>query len=480
MKKIISLVALSMIFASCEKEDDQEGSIKIDRTEIKDFIWKGMNKYYLWQEEVPNLADNRFAPNVEQTTLANEEYSEFLAIRTAKNLFNELLEHGRDYYSSITTDYTRWESSFEGKVYSSGMEYIIFQHINREYYGIVTYVLPGSSAEREGVRRGHIFSKVDGERLTRTNQSKLLFNSNTSMTIDLNKLEVRAGVEVVTLERDNVVLTKTELTENPIFAKKIHDYGTQKVGYLMYNSFNSKFDTQLNDAFAEFKAAGVNEFVLDLRYNTGGEVQTAITLASMLTGQFTGQLFSKEIWNKKIEPEVIRTKGIINNFRDIFKTEDGTTHSINSLELETLYVLTSTSTASASELLINSLKPYINVVQIGETTRGKNQAAIEVYDEDANGVRNPRHKWAMLPMAVKHENNFGESDFHEGLYPDTPYSEDYGNLGVLGEASEPMLNLAILQIRGLSPELQETKPNKIISISSEHNIAKNGMRQSFK
>lgn len=480
MKKILFSMALAIGFISCEKEHEEELP-KIDRTHIKDFIWKGLNKYYLWQEEVPNLADNRFAPSVAQTTLDNPEYAEFLAIRTAKTLFNELLEHGKDYYSSITTDYTRWESSFQGKVYSSGMVFVTFQHTNRELYGIVTYVLPGSSAETAGVKRGLIFSKVDGVRLTSSNVSSLLYNDKTSMTIDLNEFVENEGVMNIELIRDNVVMSKSEITENPILIKKVLNVGTKKVAYLMYNSFVSNFDPQLNQAFAEFKSEGVNELVLDLRYNTGGSVPSAIRLSSMITGQFVGQLFSKEIWNKKIEPEVIRTKGIENLFLDKFTDNNGIEHTINKLELTRLFVLTSSVTASASELLINSLKPYIDVVQIGEKTLGKNQAAIEVYDEDANGVRNPTHKWAMLPMAVKHENKDGESDFHEGLLPNETYSETYTDMGVLGERNEPMLAKAIQKIQASGKRLSNKKsvkfPLKAIHYSQSNRILHNKMYQ---
>ncbi|MGK4567438.1 S41 family peptidase [Flavobacterium sp. 3HN19-14] len=97
----------------------------------------------------------------------------------------------------------------------------------------------------------------------------------------------------------SVNLTKTELTENPVFIKKVIPVGTHKVAYLMYNGFTANFDSQLNAAFGEFTAAGATDLVLDLRYNGGGSVKTATRLASMITGQFTGQLFAKEQWNAK-------------------------------------------------------------------------------------------------------------------------------------------------------------------------------------
>ena len=174
----------------------------------------------------------------------------------------------------------------------------------------------------------------------------------------------------------------------------------------MYNSFTSSYDSQLNAAFAQLKGEGATELVLDLRYNSGGSVQTAVYLASMITGQFNGQLFAKEKWNDEVQVwfDANHPDWISNNFVNKITKEGNIEESINSLNLPKLYVITSSSSASASELIINGLKPYINVITIGTKTSGKYTGSITLYDSDTFGRTganlNPRHKWAIQPIVL--------------------------------------------------------------------------------
>ena len=114
----------------------------------------------------------------------------------------------------------------------------------------------------------------------------------------------------------------------------------------MYNGFYADYDSKLNEAFGTLKSQGVTDLVLDLRYNSGGSVQTATRLASMITGQFTGKVFAKQQWNAKINAyfEAENPAALFNYFTD--KMENA---SINSLKLSKVYILTSKSSASASK-----------------------------------------------------------------------------------------------------------------------------------
>ena len=104
-------------------------------------------------------------------------------------------------------------------------------------------------------------------------------------------------------------------------------------------------------------------------------------------------------------------------------------------------MLTTRNSASASELMINSLKPYIAVIQIGTATGGKYQASITIYDSP-NFRRenvNPNHTYALQPLVFKSANKDGVSDYDNGLEPSVTLSEDIGNLGILGDVNEPLL-----------------------------------------
>ena len=128
----------------------------------------------------------------------------------------------------------------------------------------------------------------------------------------------------------------------------------------MYNSFTSNYNHDLNDAFQYFKNEAVTDLILDLRYNGGGSVQTASYLASMITGQFEGEILTQEKWNSKWQSwlQENHPDWLTNHFTNTMS--DNTT--INNLNLSRVVILTTNSSASASELVINALNPYIDVV----------------------------------------------------------------------------------------------------------------------
>ncbi len=122
---------------------------------------------------------------------------------------------------------------------------------------------------------------------------------------------------------------------------------------------------------------------------------------------------------------------------------------LNSLNLTRLYVITTSESASASELLINGLAPHIEVIQIGELTVGKNVGSITVYDYVDNlGTKNPDHKYAMQPITFKIANSEGFADYANGLTPNVELDESLRNLGTLGEITEPLLQATVNQITG--------------------------------
>jgi C-terminal processing protease CtpA/Prc len=136
---------------------------------------------------------------------------------------------------------------------------------------------------------------------------------------------------------------------------------------------------------------------------------------------------------------------------------------INSLNLSKVYVLTTNRrTASASELVINSLKPYIDVVVLGENTVGKTQASITIYDSSNLAFENvnPNHTYAMQPLVANSVNKNDQLVPSNGLTPDIQLTEIPFELGILGDVSEPLLAAAIGNITGLgrSSFFQITEP----------------------
>ena len=228
----------------------------------------------------------------------------------------------------------------------------------------------------------------------------------------------------------------------------------------MYNGFFASYETELNNAFGYFQSEGITHLVLDLRYNSGGSVNTATRLASMITGQFNNQIFAKQQWNYKIENLINNPEQLINRFTNSLSNGNN----INHLNLNKVYVLTTKRTASASELVINGLAPYIDVIQIGDVTAGKNVGSITLYDSPTFRKENvnPSHKYAMQPIVLKIANSNNFSAYTNGLTPSVNQLEDLGNLGVLGEITDPLLN-ATLNYININGRFSQRNPEKIFT-----------------
>lgn len=435
MKKSFSfllLLTLLLVSLSCTK-DDLEVPAEL---EIHNFVWKGMNQYYLWQADVPNLADNRFA--------SQSDLNDFLrGYNDPTVLFNSLrVSNTIDRFSVIFSDYTVLEGILSGNTLNNGVDYGLRYKTGSttDIFGWVRYILPNSDASGKNIQRGDIFYAVNGTPLTASNYQSLLSGT----TYTLNLADYDNGN--ITPNGQSVTLTKTQLAENPVYATNVFTQGTKKIGYLMYNGFYSQYENELNSAFNQLKSQNITHLVLDLRYNSGGSIATATRLASLITGQFTGQVFAKQQWNAKLDAYWQQNNP--SSLFNYFTTTTGSGTQLNSLNLTKVYIITSRSTASASELVINGLKPYIDVIQIGDTTTGKNVGSVTLYDSPNFGKSgaNPNHKYAMQPLVLKTINAAGFGDYQSGLPATIPQLEDYSNMGVIGDANEPLLATAINEI----------------------------------
>lgn len=447
-KLFLFLFATSVIFPSCFKDlDDEQQFASVE--EIQNFIYRGLNFFYLYKADTPELADDAFT--------SEDEKNNFITSYDSPEALFDYLKSSQDRFSILVDDYIELENALNGITLNNGMEFGLVRYPDGSgnVFGYVRYILPNSSAESTLLERGSIFSTVDGQQLTENNFSDLLAPD--TYTIGLATYD---GT-IVTPTSDIVSLTKTQSSENPIYIARTLNINGTKIGYLMYNAFTAEFDSQLNAVFAQFQADGITDLVLDLRYNGGGSVRTATYIAGMITGQNTGQLFYSEQWNADRQAEYTENGLFVDSFNDGGEA-------INSLNLSRVYIIATGRTASASELVINGLDPYITVNQVGGITTGKFQASFLLYDAPAPGFSrsqaNLGHTYAMLPLVFKTANANGVTDFVDGLAPDFPLDEDYSNLGVLGEPSEPLLALALNDILP-SPTPLKTSFNSLEEIS---------------
>ena len=429
--KYAVVFSISIIsFLGCTKDDDLYVPNEL---KINDFVWKGMNQYYLWQNDVSNLRDDRFG--------SQADLNSFLATYTnPATLFQNLrVATILDKYSVIYSDYSVLEGILSGTTKNNGVDYGLKFNSGSttDLFGFVQYVLPNSDAAAKNVRRGQLFYAINGTSLTLSNYRALLAND----TYTMNFADFDNGA--ITPNGQSVSLTKAVLSENPVFLNTVINQGSKRIGYLVYNGFFAGYENELNAAFGQLKSQNITHLILDLRYNSGGSISTSARLSSMITGQFSGQLFAKQQWNGKMQNYWLQTNpGQLNtNFTNTLGNGSG----INNLNLTKVYVLTSRGTASASELVINGLKPYIQVVQIGDVTIGKNVGSVTLYDSPnfSSAGRSAAHKFAMQPIVLKTINAAGFGEYQSGLQPNILQLEDLGNAGVLGNVNEPLLKTAL-------------------------------------
>lgn len=433
------IVAFTM--TSCF-EDMDDNFVPATTLEINDFVWKGMNIYYLYKSEIPSLADDEFATNLEYTNYLND-------FESPEELFESLkyIPDTVDRFSRIYNNYYNLQSQLSGTTLNNGIEFNWYRvpGTTDQVFGAITLVLNNSVADNLGLQRGQIFRAVNGELLTDDSIDDLsdpIYQDSYTLNFadynDNNTTEI--ADDTIDLNGQSADLIKVVYTENPVHISQVLNVNNENIGYLMYNGFNRDFNSELNDAFGLFQSAGVSELVIDLRYNGGGSVQTAAYLGSMVTGQFTGEIYSKLFYNDNLSN---------NNENFLFTNTIEGVGAINSLNLSKVYVLTTNiRTASASELIINSLKPYIDVVVIGENTVGKTQASRTIYDSPDFTFQNvnPSHNYAMQPLIANSTNVNDQLVPSNGIEPDIAISESPLTFGTLGDVNEPLLAAALANI----------------------------------
>jgi len=465
MKKTYILFFISIILFSCFEDSDDN---IVFASNINDFVWKGMNASYLYKQNIEDLANNRFS--------SSEEYTDFLNLfENPENLFESLiyLRESIDKFSFIVDDYIALQQYFSGISNSNGMEYGLRYAPGSSYdvYGYVRYVHPNTNAEENNIQRGDVFNSINSAPLTIDNYSDLLSSDNYTVNfanyLDQNTSET--SDDQIISNDINIGLTKISYEKNPIYISSILEAQNQNVGYLMFNRFIGDYNDELISVFSNFKSNNISDLILDLRYNPGGSVYTSILLSSLITGQFFGEIISTEQWNDEIQayylnndPEFLINRFIENN---------------SSLNLNRVFIITTQSSASASELVINCLDPYIDVIHIGTNTYGKYQASVTLYDSENFTLEgaNPNHAYALQPLVLKTLNSEGNTDYFNGLNPDIILEENITNLGVLGDENEPLLALALQQITLDRKVIDLINPIKLIDDSNKFELLQKEM-----
>lgn len=353
------------------------------------FVRNVMTDLYLWSESVPD---------VDPTTFSSPE-AYLAAVR-----YQPLDSHYSYIESRAASEAFYSDSQFIGFGFSSSLEATAIR---------VSQVFPGSPAEDAGLLRGDRIVAVDGRGIAEFIAAGLIggvFGPSTEgVARDISF--TRDGV------RQSARLVKRAVTIPTVSHTRVFQVGSRTVGYLFFRNFVQPSFAALDEAFTSLQAQGANELILDLRYNGGGMVTVAQHLAGLIGGaRTTGQLLGTYAHNP----------------RNAFRDEDIRIGAhANALGLDRLIVIATGSSASASELIVNGLRPFIPVEIIGDRTYGKpvGQYAIPFCDK------------MLAPVSFSIRNARGEGDYYQGLAPTCTAADDLDHQ--LGDARESSLAEAI-------------------------------------
>jgi C-terminal processing protease CtpA/Prc len=438
---------LSLLYG-CKEQDPVDPEPE-NRPENQ-WIEQTMRRYYLWQEDIPDK------DRLDATAQADEFFLSMLSPNDGKT------SNGDHYYYSTIEKKNSQTKAFQGDGYSFGFEFQYYFISGLEKYALlVLYVLPGSPADNEGVKRGDWIMEIDN-RSVPGDASSLMQTLDTTSPVTLEFGLTRDPRNALT--RKNITATTVE--DNPVFLSKIIEYKNRRIAYLIYNHFTSGptdkaddelYNNSLRETFRQLKDGNPTDFILDLRYNGGGLVLSAQLLATMLVpAEYLGDIFCNIAYNGNAAGYSNRTMRLDKNYM-----EQGTP-GVN-LNMKHLYVITSKRTASASEAVINGLKPYMDAIRlIGEKTEGKNVGSVTFSDE--------RYEWEMHPIVSRLSNKDGFADYQDGFQPDFPCDESrIDTYYELGDEREYMLQITLKYITGEIQPGSVTRNNDALSLIPLYN-----------
>lgn len=428
MKKLITVVYILMILLVSYSCKDTEPEPEPTENEIIiDWIWNVMTDVYLWADEV------------DQTLFPTNE--------TDPEAFFYSILNENDRFSWIVDDYEELINSFNNISLSTGISpYFVRLNDTDEVIIIVQYVSKGSPADLAGIQRGEIITDINGTTVTVDNYIDLFYAEN----VILEFADYTDGNIVV--NGKEVSLTALVIEENPIVHDEIINFEGEEIGYIVYTDFSSgeddKWIDSIDNIFTDFKSQGISDLIMDIRYNSGGRVSVATHIASVIspaTVPGNDNIFVRYQWNETYQEYFTEKDGADSDNLVVFFEDDPTVN----LDLIDAYFLTGRRSASASELIIIGLEPYMNVIQIGENTYGKFYGSITVPDLEEPA----RHNWALQPLVFKFANSIGFTDFNNGLEPEPDFLIDDNVLDMkqFGDITDPILARALEEITGTSP-----------------------------
>lgn len=442
MGQCLCALTTLLIFTSCGEDRSGEYYALISS---KSWIYDVMQEYYLYYEDLP----------------AEEELDFFLSPQEFLNAAaSERDQKDGVLYSHVDSVNTASSRALSEKP-TYGYEAAMLQAENGDYALQVLYIQPESPAEEAGLKRGDIIIAADGKAIESDDYTTYVSEPTSACTFTLGTYDF----ELAQLDSTGTVeMPAPRLVEEHNLLKTVlFSTGNRTAAYILYNSFGEEEDiTQWQTLYTQLASAQPDDIIVDLRYNPGGYVTTAQTVGTVLApADASGQTMLTMTSNDKL------------NQTQTYLFDPALLSGGTSLSYQDLYIITGPNTASASEAVINSLRPYMSghLYQVGTPTFGKNVAQALYTSEEHPSLE----LWLTTFLMA---NSQGFSDYaEEGLLPDFELSEPYGTpLGELGSEEDLLMQpILIRMMTGAFPTLETYtrsaeihRPMKLIESSIAH------------
>ena len=399
MRKLF-LLLLAASVAACSSDDDGPGGVPVSSCSNdgqKQFVLDAMRQWYFWEDRLPADVDiSQFA--------APEDLLAYLASFSPDDGSGQPVDRFSFINTAEADQQFFGEGRFEGFGFSS--RFIAADDLR------LTRVFTDSPANRGGLARGQRILQLNGRTIAEIQAAEGVNAVFDTPTLDFTMRETDGSEFTVTITQDIVTI-------DPVPQFRVIDAGGgRNVGYMELATFISTANNQMNDVFGQFRAAGINDVIIDLRYNGGGLVSTANLLGDFLGGDVAENLiFSKSVFNQLRAAE--------ENSTTFFDRQ------ANSVSLSRLVVIATASTASASELITNGMEPHVEVTIVGTDTFGKpvGQVGLEFCEQ------------ILRPTAFQLLNADDFGDYFDGLPVDCAAADDL-NVAV-GDDADPNVVAAL-------------------------------------
>lgn len=434
-RSLRALLAAALVGAGCSEDPTNPSPAeKTDNAAIDRWMFDYMKTHYLWNEAVQQVTPDytldyeQFLDDIlEKVAVQKDElgrpvnYDDGYA--TANNgwhFYSNVQRYKKSSSKSVVTRGTHKQA--EGL----GIETMFYMSRNGDkkppYVFLIAAVTPGSPADKAGLQRGDLISRVDGSTVHESNVQELYrrLMLTESGTVRLTRFDWATEKDL-----PEISVTAASYADNPVWKTKTVTTGNgKKVGYLCYSSFNYFYDDELIKAFGQFRDERIDELVIDLRYNGGGHVLSSVVLGTLVAGEaHKGEAYARTTYNASRKNETADVYKLgeaqYNAAHPNYRHDPIATALLSAVGLSRIYVLCTDYTASASELLINGLRGLgIEVRLIGSTTNGKN-VGMEMKTETFGN-----YDYEFSPITFYIANGNGESDYGDGFVPDVEVKQE--------------------------------------------------------